>query len=306
MSELLNLPVRQLYELKRNVFRNQVSTFELKHCLFTDLLIHFAQVQPASVQHLMLQQTYFDLISESNLPPTAYFVDPSDELQTAPEPKETLNKFITRLSEGREQRGLPLIAVPDLRQLIVDSFYNSTPINQRPTYFNQQSISPTLSQAYSFIKATANTLINRVGIPPLQRTSRANHCLNNCKFHSKSRNWGGQAAAPMLKTAKSLVGLQEATVSPSETQLGNCMLCGGCDLKTKVAYSLESVLASLTPEQVDLMLRAYGPKTFEQCWIFEEALKDPPNRQLLRQKIAVLRSNSPWITQALQRIQKES
>lgn len=245
----------------------------------------------------MLHQTYFTLVNENALPAFTVFVDPSDEHQTSPRKLEGLAQFSTRINTEREQRGLPAVETEALNQLVTDVIYELAPIELRETLFKPNRTPPTLTQAYSFFKATAQTLINGVGISPKQRQARAEHCLGGCAFHSSNVRWSSAAQ----KVTKA-VSFKESLQTPAEKILGHCKACGGCPLQEKVKYDLTSVLAALTPDQIDNMLRVYPKDAFTRCWMLKEALQDPSTKHLLRAKIASLRSNAPYVIQALQKL----
>lgn len=245
----------------------------------------------------MIFQTYFDLIDENRLPPGARFVDPYDLTVFDTKTNQTLTEFITLYEAARTEKHQPQITQTELKRLVVDSLYESSSPKNRANYFQQLKTPPNFVQAYHFIRTTAQTLIQGNHTPQVQRENRAQHCLNNCKFHSRSSNW----SKPVKKAISNLVGIQENTVSTAEKMLGSCMGCGGCALQPKVGYTTQSVIANLTPDQIDMMIRVYGNQIFTQCWMFEESLQDPTVYQLLRNKILhTPQPNSARTTSALQ------
>lgn len=123
----------------------------------------------------MFFQTYYDLISESRLPPASKFLDPYDLTAFTPKPGESLTNLIDRFQASREEKQLPQIIQAELKRLVVDSLYESTPTASRPEYFKEIKMPPNLSQMYTFTRATAKTLLNGRVIPASQRENRAKH-----------------------------------------------------------------------------------------------------------------------------------
>lgn len=244
--------------------------------------------------------TYHTLRDEGKLPPGTRFVDPYDHTPFLVNKGETFTQLITRIAQSREEKGYSAIEPETLKQLVTDSLFESSSNKIKQQYFQEQQANPTQSQIFSFIRATASTLVNAVTISPKQRQTRASHCLSGCRFHSKGSTWG----QTLGKVVSKIVGIHDATTSEEEKAVGICTMCGGCALKTKVGYSLNSVLVALTPEQLDRMLAVYGNKAFEVCWIFKEAISDPQANHLLTLKLGKLNTNNPRTIAAIQILQK--
>lgn len=243
----------------------------------------------------MFNEKYFDLIDESQLPPKSRFLDPYDHTPFLPLPSETLANFTNRIVKSREEKNRPPLEPSQLRQLIIDSLFESTNVRARPDYFVQKQIPPTLAQTYSYIRALSFQLIHGRLPSTQQRESRANHC-NTCSFHSKASAW----SKTIVDLTRKLIGVQEDVTSEAEKSLGNCKMCGGCALKSKVNFDLLSTLAATNPDHIDNGLRAYSTDIFKQCWIFEESLSDPKAFEVLHRKIAAMNSNTPRTIAALQ------
>lgn len=253
----------------------------------------------------MLAQFYYDLKDSNSLPPGSRFLDPYDHTPYLPNQGESLEQFIKRVEDDRTQKysaGCPAIVSEELKQLVVDSLFATTANKHTEKYFERKPVPITQDQVFSFIKATALNLISGVQTSPKKRKDRALHCLSGCQFHRTSRQWN----KAITKIISKVVGIKEALISEEEKALGVCTMCGGCALQPKVTYPLQSVLASITPDQLDDMLRKYGNSAFEVCWIFKESLSDPAAHQLLFSKISAVSNNSARGVAALQFMQRQS
>lgn len=248
---------------------------------------------------MFYQQTYFDLIDDNTLPPGARFVDPFDQTPFLPQSGETLINFISRFNQSRIEKNYDPLHPAELRMLIIDCFYESASPKVRKDYFVEKTATPSLAEIFQFSKTLAKTLIWEKKPAPKQRQARAKLCNSGCTFHSTSSTWKDS----LTNTIKTVIGIKDLTSSEEEKKLGKCNLCG-CALKAKVAFPLVPVLAELTPEQIDRMLRTYSTDAFKKCWIFEESLKDPAAHELLYRKLATLNSNAPRVLAALQTMQK--
>lgn len=248
----------------------------------------------------MINQFYYDLKSPDRLPPGSRFLDPYDHTPFLPTQGETLDELINRVEAHRKAENYPALDPDSLKQLIIDSLFATTPTKYTEGYFEKKSVSPTTAQFFSFIKSTALNLVSGQIVSPKQRKVRAEHCLGGCTFHSENKKWDKK----VVKAIAKFVGVKEATVDPKEEALGSCNMCGGCALQAKVAYSLHSVLASITPEQIDQMFRTYGNRAFDVCWIFNEAQKQSDSRHLLQSKILAASRNSSRSIAAIQHLQK--
>lgn len=244
----------------------------------------------------MFSQTYYDLISPDRLPPGSHFVDPYDKSLAVPSPGETLSDFISRIVRSRAQNsGAPELEPQAIERIVVNCLLETCKPKDIPLYFVEKHVPPTATQFFHLAKSLVVNALNPETISPKQQDTRASFCLNGpCHFHAGHSNWGTKVVGAIKK----LAGIEDATKFPNYEKLGSCNLCGGCSLKVKVGFTLRSVLVSLTPYQIDDMFRYYGNKGFTQCWIFNEALKDPKGREILKKKIAHLDVNSPRIIAA--------
>lgn len=226
---------------------------------------------------------FYDLIDEKKLPPGSRFVDPYDHTIFQVQIKEELPQLINRIITNREDKGYPKLLESELRQLVIANLFESCPASVMEKYFVKRAAFPQISQMLSVVKALAveNTKLNNVSLQ--KRENRALKCLDNCVFHSNGSKWSKTATS----VVNSFAGLDNLITSEPEKALGVCKMCGGCSLQSKVKFSLESVLAAVTPEQLKTYLRLYGASGYGKCWIFSEALSNPKMRSLLMKKIEV-------------------
>jgi hypothetical protein len=224
---------------------------------------------------------YFDLIDDTKLPPKAKFLDPYDHTIFTPREDEDLTSLIQRANDYRIEARLPLIPDTELRQLVVTSLYESTASQIQKDYFESRTVHPTLAQMASAAKTIAQEVLHSNNVTAKRREARASKCLDNCAFHKTSSKWSTSATNLIARVA----GLSNVHTSPAEKALGTCTMCGGCALQPKVRFNLIAVLATLTPEKLDNLIRAYKSKAFDKCWIVNEALTTGPTRELLERKL---------------------
>lgn len=223
---------------------------------------------------------YYDLKDESRLPSNSKFLDPYDLTTfTVNSPSENLASFLKRIADHREKHQYPKVVESDLRELVVASLLESTPKEKISEYFVPMKALPTAAQTYSLAKAMARELIHTSKTSLKAADERGKKCLG-CAFHQRSKTW----SKPVADAIPKLVGLGGASVSEINKSLGSCGMCG-CPLSNKVRFSMMPVLASVTPEQFDKLLRLYGSQAFERCWILKEALEDNVTRDVLQKKL---------------------
>jgi len=82
-------------------------------------------------------------------------------------------------------------------------------------------------------------------------------------------------------------GLKEVVESKVEQNLGICGMCG-CSLQKKVKFNILPALAEVSPEQLGLVVSAYGSRAFDKCWILNESLEHGTVKNLLTGKIKAI------------------
>ena len=225
--------------------------------------------------------TYYELINESQLPPGSFFTDPYDNTTFKIETTDNLDSVATKVSEKRKSRGYPIIREQDLKILITASLVENTPDPIRTRFFKPVAIPVTPGQVISLAKAIVTEMRRQNPSSTIMRQSRAKHCMD-CPYHRPSAE--APAPTPTLLDTLGFASLAHAVYYPEEERLGACGMCG-CDLKTKVKTHIDSSLAGLTPEHLDLILRFLGAKAFDSCWILKECISHPHTKQILIQKM---------------------
>lgn len=225
---------------------------------------------------------YYDLHNDDQLPVGGKFFDPYDRTLFRTQLNTTLPEFIKQIKISREEKEYPQLLDSELHQLVVASLYESCPPQLRGKYFVKRVATANLSQVVSLATTLAYNLIHHENAASLKtREQRAAKCLDKCIFHRQGSSW----SKVVSKVINSITGLKDLVQSESETKLGTCGMCGGCNLQDKVKLPLVSIIAGLHPERLDLLVRAYKEKAFSKCWIAEEALQNAVTKKYLSNRL---------------------
>lgn len=229
--------------------------------------------------------TYFDLIDDSKLPPNSYYIEPRDLYKVLVDKADTYLTFSQKVIAYRASKKYPKLNPNELRFLILSSLEKNTSKQDLPKYFEQKASLPQFGQLAMLAKTiTANIGQRSVGYNT--RQERAKKCLS-CVIHRGRNNVAAMSAMKQVINAvadNSHETLKDLQLSPEEEKLGTCGMCG-CGLKAKVAVSSLGVLSSLGPNHIDTLLKVYGYKAFDMCWILNEALQDHNLKGLLEAKL---------------------
>lgn len=164
----------------------------------------------------MVYQFYYDLRNEKSLPPGSRFLDPFDHSPFLPVQGETLQEFISRIVDSREEKKYPKIKDEELRRFVVDSLMATTPAKLADQYFERKQTLPSASQLLSFSRSTVEQIFKGNKISPYKRQTRAKHCLGGCRFHVGGIKW----TEKFTDFVSSLIGIEKATVSDAEKAVG--------------------------------------------------------------------------------------
>lgn len=235
---------------------------------------------------------YYELKSENHLPKTGYYKDPHDKTVFRPNPKENLSSFIKRITDHRLQNNYPLIEERRFKDLVVTMLVETTSDRDLRQFFVPNAVMPQLSQGISFLKALAYEALHDNTVSINDRFRRASKC-NDCSLH-QSKAIGSKIAKKLApkkpddtRDPRLPVSLEEAATFKEEASLGVCGACG-CPLKSKIRFDIMSVLASVPPDDLVVILRALNINAFEKCWILSDSFSNPQARRLLRNKLRQL------------------
>lgn len=237
---------------------------------------------------------YYDIKDESRIPQDSSFKDPYDYHIHKPNPNESLPDFIKRIEKGREKRKCPKIPSKDLRQLVIDQLLMTTKNKELiPTYFVQKKTMPSFSAVLGFITTVAYDLTKGGGISVKQQEERLSKCIDGGCTFNRSSTIGGINKAAVKIVAKLTDTIKANDMAKTRYELdpkldkkiGNCAMCGGCNLREKKHYSTQGVVAGLAPEGLDRILPVYGSDSFERCWQLKEAVENPKTRKALEDKL---------------------
>lgn len=223
---------------------------------------------------------YYELKDENKLPITGRFVDPYDGAVFTPHQKETLTQFISRISDARAAKGHPEFFPHEVKMLVVLTLAETCSKQDLRTFFTPTYLTPEFSQVLNVAKTIVQQRFYFHQADYLTRQERAQGC-KDCKLHRPSSNY----STTVSESLKKMAGLKELAQSDLEKSLGLCGMCG-CDLRAKVGFDIQGILAALTPEQLRSILLLYGVKAFESCWILRESLEDPALHKILEKKVS--------------------
>lgn len=222
---------------------------------------------------------YYDLEDPKKLPPGALFVDPIDNTHFRVSPKESLDDFTNRIQESRVKKRQPLYFPEHLKQFVVASFVEYSDQKTLSLYFRAKPQLPSFSEILSLAKQMASQRKRGEVSSYEQRQARAKKC-SECKLHKAA----GRIDKDTMQKVEKLSGLESLQRSALESSLGTCGMCG-CNMATKIRFSLDNVIANLSPENMQKLLTAYGASAFKVCWIFEEALEEPSFTEKIKTKL---------------------
>ena len=228
--------------------------------------------------------TYYVLKSETNLPPGTFFLDPYDHEKYTPSANESLTDFIARIKEARKTKNAPSPTDVEWRMLVNESLFVTTPEQRRGEFFIPKQTTPGIREVLAFARTVVSQIHVGDGVPISIRQKRArDFCLNSCALHQTSKNWNDKAK--VAETISAMAGASGVGTYPEEKRLGTCGMCG-CGLSNKVRFSAQAAFASLSPDDLDKILRVYGSQAFDKCWILKECVDSPTLLQHLRNKAA--------------------
>lgn len=224
--------------------------------------------------------TYYELKDDNKLPLTGRFSDPYDSSEYRPIQGENLDSFIERISKSRKEKNIPEFFAHEVRMLVVMHLAETCSKNELRSFFEQKALTPDFSQIVSLTKTLVNQRYQLKSADYKTRQDRAASC-SGCRLNKTSVSFNQTVS----DTVKKMAGLSELIQSDLEKSLGMCGACG-CNLRDKVTFDIQAVLAALAPEQLRAILLIYGPKSFEQCWMLRECLKDSTLHKILEKKVA--------------------
>lgn len=237
---------------------------------------------------------YYDIKDESRIPQDSSFKDPYDYHVHKPNKDESLPDFIKRIEKGRAKRKCPTIPTKDLRQLVIDQLLMTMKNKpQIPDYFVQKKTMPSFSAVLGFITTVAYDLSKGGGISVKKQEERLSKCIDGGCTFNRHNSVGGFSKATVSIVAKLTDHIKTNDMAKTryeldpklDAKIGNCAMCGGCNLREKKHYSTEGVVNGLAPEGLDRILPVYGAESFERCWQLKEALENPKTRKALEHKL---------------------
>jgi len=236
----------------------------------------------------------YTLKHENVLPTNTKYVEVWDGKSFIPKPKETLNQLYTRIKTHRESyKDAPLIQEPHFKELIVMSLAENLQPRTKTNiekYFKIESKMPQLSKSITALKALVQEAVSPGVVPVSKRKDRTGLCLAPCPFHihpnqSFASNLFQKAVDVVDKTKQTLsLSPSEANTFPEQDNLGVCGLCG-CPLKSKIKFSVHTILPTLQPDELLQGFTNMGVNFFGKCWIIKESMGDVSLKKLLMAKI---------------------
>ena len=243
---------------------------------------------------------FYDLKNDNYLPLGAKFIDPYDNSTFLVSRNETLSNFTNLINKSRADKNYPILEKDHLRSLIVASLLETTPTRDVPKYFERKTMSATLTQMFGFARSVVNERLTKNTVSTVQMKNRLeNHC-KGCKLRKAHSSWGISVNKIVDKTmglsddkeSDKVINIQDNSgISKNqEDSIGTCNMCG-CGLKKKIKITNQSALVGVAPEQLDKLLKTYGEKAFDVCWIINEALASPVGKKLLQAKLRSGKAN---------------
>lgn len=236
---------------------------------------------------------YYDIKSEDSIPLDGSFTDPYDRHVHKPNRDESLPDFIKRIEQGRAKRNCPTFPTKDLRQLVIDQLLMTCDKATIQRYFVKKKALPGLSSVFSLITTVAYDLTNKSKLSVKEKERRLEDCVNGCPFNRKASVGGfSKSATNFVAKLTKAVKTQDITKTRYETdpvlraKVGNCAMCGGCNLIEKKEYSTEGIVAGLTSESLDRILPVLGTKTFSNCFQIREGIENPKTRKAMENRLA--------------------
>lgn len=226
------------------------------------------------------------------MPVGSKFTDPYDRFVFIIQKNDTLTKLIERINDRRQQIELPVIRQDSLTHLVTSCIYDTTPDEIKSKYFTRKRALPSVTNLVNLASTISHQMMAGNVVHVKKRRDRAvNHCLSNCGFHNTSSSWSA-VVTKMVDWVTDKLTLQEVNSFPEEKELGTCSACGGCILKDKTKYSVDSILVGTTPEHIDGMLRVWGKDAFNRCWILKESLQTTETKSTLTRKLSLVHNGS--------------
>lgn len=237
------------------------------------------------------------LIDESKLPPNSSYLESRDNSKTIVLHNETFQQFCDRIVTIRSQKGYPPFMPNDLRELVLESLYTTTPPPQRSLYFKHEAFLPTFGQAISLAK----TLVAQVAqnqAPFDVREKRAVKC-NKCPLHltkSMSPMLNAVVSRAINAVSANYEDLSKLESSELQKTVGACGVCG-CALTNKLKVNTLSAITSLTAPQIEKITRVFGKKAFgdDGCWMLGECLTNVNLKTILNTKLRATANRSDLI-----------
>ena len=242
-----------------------------------------------------MQLNSFDLVdrvSPTGLPRGVTIIDPVTGV------KYVVNEFASFLElkkafkESREKFDSRFILPEEeLEVLLLVLLRGQTPIEHHVRYFKETKNNiPGVNELFGFAKLLVNTAVSGSnGVPYGKQFIRASKCISGCGFHkSVSDNSLLSRGASMLSNASLGAGADSLKGHKDLWgKLGSCGMCG-CNLKEKVRFDLGNILGSVHADNLVGLVRMYGIKLFDVCWIFEELLRERKSPDFVNNKKAQL------------------
>jgi hypothetical protein len=224
---------------------------------------------------------YYELKSENKLPPNTVVTDPIDNTTFRVETTDNLDSLCEKLNESRKKKGFTVMSKDHMKTLFLITLVEQTPPHLIDTYFKPVAIPPQFGQIISLARAVVHEWKSDQSTSTVQRQNRAKHCLV-CPLHRRS----GQAPTvpPNLLDRFGFASLAQSMYYPEEDQLGACGMCG-CNLQLKVKVNIRACIASLTPENLDLILNMFGSNAFSVCWMLKEGIENADTKRILQAKM---------------------
>jgi hypothetical protein len=240
---------------------------------------------------------YYDLKDYKKLPPDAVYIDPQNSKKYYPKKDQSLEDFAKAILADQTLNNQPTLEEEDFKVFLIASLYESSSKKSNEEYFVGKAKLPEFAQIWDLAKATAYEIHKKEVISIAQRRERALKCLGCTAFHrTKNQGLSGFAKKLVTKVVDKVkkTSLKDSLESQEYNTLGSCGACG-CDLKNKTKYSNVGALIALKVEDLDRMLKVWGHRAFDNCWILNEAIKNPEQKKMLLPKLKAGNANGPQL-----------
>jgi hypothetical protein len=229
---------------------------------------------------------YTDYVLKDNnkLPNGAKFIDPYDAYNLYTEINDTLDIFLGKINNRRISISQPTIDRLILEPVVVSMLYESSNDTDRNKYFRATTSMATIANIKNVAKAMYYQAKNNENVPLKTQKERATMC-GGCAFNDKNSSW----TAIATQVVNSISSTEDLVDFPEKQNLGSCLACGGCDLKAKVGYGINSLVESLSDDSIEVMSQFFGLKNFvSKCFILKEGIESPNTKQKLISKLTKL------------------